>query len=101
MNLKYTSANSVEPDQTEHTFSLYITRKYGVNITYQIYQKYSDRQIWANRVDADEMPQNAVPHQDLHCLPLIQQLLDTTTGNKLYLFKFQSKCGKEMRRLNT
>ena len=37
--------------------------------------KYWDRQAWANCVDPDQMPQNAVSDQGLHCLPLIQQLL--------------------------
>ena len=43
---------------------------------------------WANSVDPDEMLQNAASHQGLHCLPIIQQFLDTTSGSKLYLFKF-------------
>ena len=55
---------------------------------YHIYSVYSDRQASANSVDPDEMPQNAASHQGLHCLPLIQQFLDTTSGSKLYLFKF-------------
>ena len=55
---------------------------------------YSDRQALANSVDPDEMPQNEASHQDLHCLLLIQQLLDTTSGSKLYLFIFY---GKELR----
>ena len=33
----------------------------------------------------DEMPQNVASHQGLHCLPPIQQFLDTTLGSKLYL----------------
>ena len=49
---------------------------------------FSDRQAWANSVDPDEMPQDAASHQGLHCLPLIQQFLDTTVVSKLYLFKF-------------
>ena len=36
-----------------------------------------------NSVDPDEMPQNAASHQGLHCLLLIQQFLDTTSGSKL------------------
>ena len=43
----------------------------------------------------------AASHQGLHCLPLIQQLLDTTLGSKLYLFKFYNKYGKEFRCGNT
>ena len=48
---------------------------------------YSDRQAWGNSVDLDETPQNAASHKGIHCLPIIQQFLDTTM-NKLYLFKF-------------
>ena len=49
---------------------------------------YKDRQAWVNSVDPDEMPQNVASHQGLHCLPLIQHFLDTTSGSKLYLLKF-------------
>ena len=52
-----------------------------------IYGMYSNRQAWENSVDPDEMPQNAAS-QGLHCLPLILQFLDTTSGNKVYLLKF-------------
>ena len=48
---------------------------------------YSDRQAWANSVDPDEMPQNVVSHLGLHCLPLIQQFLDTTLGSKSNMLK--------------
>ena len=34
---------------------------------------YSDRQTLANSVEPDQMPQNTVSAQGLHCLPLIQQ----------------------------
>ena len=54
---------------------------------YHIDHMYWDRQAQVNCVDPDEMPQNATSHQGLHCLPLIQQVLDTTLGSKLYLFK--------------
>ena len=59
---------------------------------------YSDRQARANSVDPDK---NAESRQGLKCLPLIQQLLDTTLGSKLYFFKFQNKNGKELRCPNT
>ena len=49
---------------------------------------YMDRQAWANSIDPDETLQNVASYQGLHCLPLIQQFLDTTSGSKLYLFKF-------------
>ena len=60
----------------------------GSQFIYRIYRMYSDRQAWANSVDPDETPQNAASHQGLHCLPLIQQVLYTTSGSKFYLFKF-------------
>ena len=59
-----------------------------IHVKYHIYLMYSDKQAWANSVDPDEMPQNAASHQALHCLPFIQQFLDTISGSKLYLFKF-------------
>ena len=59
-----------------------------VHHVYRIYHMYSDRQAWANSIDPDETPQNAASHLDLHCLPLIQQFLDTTSGSELYWFKF-------------
>ena len=40
-------------------------------ITVFIYTMFSDRQAWANSVDADQMPQNVASDQGLHCLPLI------------------------------
>ena len=36
-------------------------------------------QALANSVDLDQMPQNAASDLGLHCLPLIQQILDTST----------------------
>ena len=52
---------------------------------YHNYQKNSDRrQAWANSVDPD---QNAAPDQGLQSLRLIQQCLDTSTGNKTDLMK--------------
>ena len=59
-----------------------------VNHYYRIYHMYLDRQAWANSVDPDETPQNAASHLSLHCLPLIQQYLDTTSCSELYWFKF-------------
>ena len=53
-----------------------------------MYSVYLDRQACANSLDLDETPQNVVSHQGLHCLPLVQQFLNTTSGSKLYLFKF-------------
>ena len=50
---------------------------------------YLDRQALANSVDPDEKLQNVVSPEGLHCLLLIKHFLDTTSGSKLYLFKFQ------------
>ena len=40
---------------------------------YRINLKYSDRQAWANSVDTDQTPQNAVSDQSLRCWLLIQK----------------------------
>ena len=61
---------------------------------------YSDRQALANSIDPDEMRQNAASHLGLHCLPVIQQFLNTTMGSNLYMLKFH-KYGKELRCSNT
>ena len=45
------------------------------------------------------MPQNVASHQDLHCLSLIQQFLDTTSSSKL--LKFFNKYGKKLKCPNT
>ena len=50
-----------------------------------VFNLYSDRQARANSVDSDEMPQNAMSHHGLHCLPLIQQFLHTTSGSFFYV----------------
>ena len=34
---------------------------------------YSDRQAWAKNEDPDQASQNASSHDDLHCLPFMQQ----------------------------
>ena len=57
--------------------------------------KHSDRQDWANRVDSDQTPQNAASDQDLHCLSLIHQFLDTSKGITRGLFKLKSKYGEK------
>ena len=44
--------------------------------------------VWANSVDADQMPQNVASDQGLHCLPIMQQFLDTPASSKSDLFKF-------------
>ena len=62
---------------------------------------YLDKQASANSVDPDEMLQNAASHQGLNCLSLIQIFLDTTSGGKLYLYKFYNKYGKVLKCPNT
>ena len=47
-------------------------------------------------VDPDGRSQNVASHQGLHCLPVIQQFLNTKSDSKLYLFKFYHKYGKEL-----
>ena len=54
-----------------------------------------DRQARANSVDPDKTLQNVASHQGVQSLPRIQQFLNTTSGSKLYLFKFKNKYGKE------
>ena len=39
-------------------------------------------------VAPDQMPHSVASDQGLHCLQLIQQFLDRSTGSKLDLFKF-------------
>ena len=46
---------------------------------------YLDRQAWAISADPDKTPQNAMSHQGLHCLPLIQQFLDAPLSSKITL----------------
>ena len=48
-------------------------------------------------VDPDLMPQKVASDQGLHCLPLIQQFLDSWIGSKMDFFKFYNKYGKEFR----
>ena len=62
------------------------TGKYSVTDNRR-YPKYSDRQGRANSVDPDQMPQNAASDLSLHCLPLIQQFLDTSSGSQMDLFR--------------
>ena len=42
-----------------------------INIPYLFY--ISERKAWANSIDPDQMPQNAVSDWDLHNLPFIQR----------------------------
>ena len=64
---------------------------------YHIYPVYSESQAGTICVDPDQMPQNVASDQGLHCLPLIQQFLDTSTDSKIDLFRFHTKYGKELR----
>ena len=49
-----------------HVYKWYISAYIIIYIMYL-----SVRQAWANKVDPDQMPQNAAYDQGLHCLPLI------------------------------
>ena len=45
---------------------------YGAYFNFlKFYFKFWDRQVTANNVDQDQMPQNVPFDQSLHCLPLI------------------------------
>ena len=49
-----------------------------------------------NSVDPDQMLHSVSSNQGLHCLPLIQQPLDPSTGSLIKLFSLMNKCGKEL-----
>ena len=77
-------------------------RKYRVRINeVPCVPKVFDRQARANSVDPDETLHSVASYQGLLCLPLIQQILDTTKGSKLYFLKFYNKYCKELRCPNT
>ena len=67
----------------------------NVRAFHRILPKNLDRQAYANIVDPNQTPQNATSDWGQRCLPLIQQFLDTSTGNKIKLFKFKKSYGKE------
>ena len=48
-----------------------------------IYHKYSDSQDWTNSVNPDQTLQHTGSDEDLYCLPLIQQFLDTSATNSM------------------
>ena len=76
---------------------IYMYNSAGCRLIYHIYPKYSQRQVWANSVDPDQMPQNVASDLGLHCLLLIQHYLDQTgKGNKMDMFKFYDRDGKEL-----
>ena len=54
-------------------FAFYSNKEDFYKTVYRIYPKYSDRNVFANNVDPDQTPQNAVSDLGLHCLPFIQQ----------------------------
>ena len=76
------------------------THKIYFVASYRNNPKYWDRQTWANSVDPDQMQQNGVSDQGLHCLSS-SFILDAWTGSKIDLIKFQDKYGKELRCPNT
>ena len=66
---------------------MFLYRKFDilfVQIRYMHYHNHAicwDRQVRAKIVDPDQIPQNTVSDQGLHCWPFIQQFLDTSTGS--------------------
>ena len=60
----------------------------SVDWTVELQLNEMDIQALANSVEPDQMPQNMMSNQGLHCLPLIQQFLNPSTGSKKDLFKF-------------
>ena len=48
-----------------------------------------DKPGLSNSVDADQMPQTMMYNQDLHWLLLIQDILDTSAGGRVVVFKFK------------
>ena len=50
-------------------------------LKYSIYPRYLDTETSLKQTNPT--PQNVPSDLDLHCLPLIQQLLGTSTGSKL------------------
>ena len=61
--------------------------KYGEK-AYHMKPEYLHGYAWANSVDPDQTPHSAASDQDLHCLPLMQQILDISTGGKMDLLNF-------------
>ena len=55
---------------------------------YRIYCMYLDRQARAKSVDSDEMLQNVASHHGLHCLPLVNNILNTLAGSGTDSYKF-------------
>ena len=54
-----------------------------------------------NCVDPDQMLHHTAPNEGLHCLPLIQQVLDTATGSQMDLTEvLGKKYSNEIRRPN-
>ena len=62
-------------------------KRYTLYIHILIYCKYADRQAWPITVDPDHLLHSMASDQSLHCLPIIQQFLDRSMGNKTDLFK--------------
>ena len=55
-----------------------------------IYPKLWDKNAQVSRVDSDQMLHIMVSDQVLHCLPLLLQFLDTSTGNKEDCLNFRN-----------
>ena len=60
------------------------------------YPKYSDKEACANTVDSEKTPQNAESHHGLHwSFYFAADILTTSPGSDIVLFKFYDKYGEE------
>ena len=100
---KYTTLYTLYSLQNYRTiYTLYSLQNHGTIYTLYSLQNYGTTvftlSIWTDRtnsVDPGHTLQNVTSDQDLHCLPVTQQFLDTSPGSiknlalhKTHLFKF-------------
>ena len=77
------------------TNAVVVMRGHCINLCKQLYQhKNTDRQAIANSLDPNKTLQNRASDQGLHCLPIIQHFLHSSTGGQTDMFKY----GKELLR---
>ena len=69
----------------------YINSNIKCDFKYLMYHEpcsmYSDREACKNSEDPDQMLHNVASDQSLHCLPLIQVVVDTSTSSEMDLFE--------------
>ena len=65
-----------------------------------MYPKYWDRQDSGNSVDQDQTPQKAASDLGLHCLPIMQQFSDTSTGSETGLQQVSGRYDVPVFRVN-